>query len=278
MSELNFQIHTQPGGVSVTTFREAIHRAIYLLREFDAGISKHPAGTLSWYVNKLHGNGNGDGPLSVNFVSRLKPPAVKEHLPDISSNVTSNLLTGFQDLEERCITPPYLSEFGLQKAGELAKLIKSDGATGFRFAVEDRAIEVTPKTAENVSKLQQIKRTAIGSVEGMLEAINVHRRSRSRDQKLRSVVYHSTTNRAITCMFDSDKLEAVKDALGRRVTVFGELQKNLKSETMRVVMDHLVLADKGKRFEMPDVGGTLGVPDFENSDSTEEYMRRIRGG
>ena len=38
-------------------------------------------------------------------------------------------------------------------------------------------------------------------------------------------------------------------------------------------------AVKGKkRFTMPDVGGTLGVPHFENAKSTEEYMRRIRGG
>lgn len=275
MTELNFQIHSQPGGIPVKTFREAIYNAIYLLREFDAGISKHPLGTLAWYVNKLNSNGS----LSVNFVSRLRSPAKKsEQFPDISLNVTNNFLTGFEDIEDRCVTPPYLSEYGLQKASELSRLIESGGATGFRFAVNDRAVEVTPKTAENVSELQQINRTAVGSVEGMLEEINVHRKARSREQKLRSVVYHSSTNRAITCLFEPDKLETVKDALGHRVIVFGELQKNLKGETMRVVLERLEIAENKKRFQMPDVGGVLGVPDFENAETTEEYMRRIRGG
>lgn len=275
MSELNFQIHSEPGGVSVSTFREAIYRAIYVLREFDAGISKHPLGTLAWYVNKLNSNGS----LSVNFISRLKPPAMKDNLPDISPRVTDNFLTGFEDLEEKCITPPYLSEFGLQKAGELAGLIKKNGATGFRFAVEDRKIEVTSRTAENVSKLRQINRTAVGSVEGTLEEISVHRSKRKKDdQKLRSVVYHSITNRAITCLFDEDNLDAVKEALGKRVLVFGKLQKNIKGETMRVLIENLEIIEGKMRFEMPNVGGTLGVPDFENEESTEQYMRRVRGG
>ncbi len=213
MTELNFQIHSQPGGVSVTTFREAIYRAIYLLREFDAGISKHPTGTLAWYVNKLSSNGS----LAVNFASRRKKQEPKEDFPDISQAVTHNFVTGVEDLEERCITPPYLSEFGLQKAAELARLIKQGGATGFRFAIDDHAVEVTPKTAENVSKLQQVNRMAVGSVEGMLEEINVHRKTRSKDQRLRSVVYHYATNRAITCLFDEGKLDEVKDALGHRV-------------------------------------------------------------
>jgi hypothetical protein len=273
MTELNFKIHSNTGQVPTQTFRVAIDRAISLLREFDGAISKKRRGVLEWYVQRLQSNGN----FSVTFSSRLKLSALRERLPDIAPRVTNTFLTGFEDLEERGVTPPFLSEFGLQTAGDLANLIRGNETTGFSFETGDRHVDITSKTSENVNKLLPIKRFAIGSVEGTLEEINVHRKPRSKDQRFRSAVYHAVTNKAITCLFDDDQLELVKGVLGKRVVVFGQLQKNIKGDTMRIEMDRLEVVENKKRFTLPDVG-KLGIPDIEEVHSTAEYMRRIRGG
>jgi hypothetical protein len=274
MSKLKFQIYSPQGEVTSTTFRNAIDRAVSLLREFDGAISRKRNGTLIWYVQGLHSNGS----FSVDFASRLNLAAQHAGLPDISPRVTNNLLTGFTDLEEKGEQPSYLSEFGLRTAGNLANLTRrGTGATEIRFSTDDRQVVVTPKTSETVHRLLPIKRTAIGSVEGMLEEINIHRRAGSKDAKFKSAVYHSVTNKAITCLFNDQQMDEVKNALGKRVLVFGQLQKNIAGNTLRVEMDHLEILENKKRFTLPDMG-ELESPDFENAQSTEEYMRTIRGG
>jgi hypothetical protein len=270
MAELDFEIHGKVGEIAASTFERAIARAVTLLREFDSAISGMSRGSLAWYIGKLHSNGN----LLIRFASRLKrqpnraPYAAS--ISDIGPQVTSSFLGGFDDLENRCETPPYLSEFGLQQAEGLTKLIGQNGASGFRFASSDRAIEVTSKAAENIVKLLPIKRKAIGSVEGKLEAINLHKTPRV-------LVYHVITNKAVTCEFDPAQfMDLVKDYLGKRVIAYGTLHKNIKGDTLRVALDRLILADDLNKMIREEE--KWGEPDFAKATSTAEYMRRIRGG
>src|SRR5258708_549471 len=184
MSELRFDILGEEGEVSAVTFRESIEYAVSLLREFDSALSGKPRGVLSWYIRNLRSNGK----LSVLFQSRLKPYRTIQNYPhDVAGAVTSNLVSGFQDIEVKCVTPPYLSEFGLQKINKLAGLIGRNGAKGFYFESQSKEVKVTESTKDNIGKLLPIARTAIGSVEGTLEAINIH------GKRPRFIVYHSIT-------------------------------------------------------------------------------------
>jgi len=268
MPALDFQINNVVGReVSARTFNSAIQHALYLLTEFDAGISQKRRGSLAWYIARL---GSDSSQLTVSFISHLKPTKQKRQIPpDIAPRVTTSFLSGVEDIEERCKTPPYLSELGMERAGELSDLLSRNGAAAFRFSSEDRAVEITPKTSENVHKLLPTKRTAIGSVEGRLEGINMHKH-------FRGVLYHAITHKAITCLFDETQFDLVKNALGQHVVVFGELQKNINGDTVRIARPSLEIIEGRNRFRLPDVG-ELGKPDFEDIDSTKEYMELIRG-
>lgn len=268
MAELHFDIHGKEGEVSALTFRESIQYAVSLLREFDSALSGKPRGVLRWYIRNLHSNGK----LSVVFESRLKPwKQIKDHPHDVDRAVTSNLVSGFEDIEVKCVTPPYLSEFGLQKVNKLAHLIGKNGAKGFHFESQSKGIEVTENTKENISKLLPIARTALGSVEGTMEAINIH------GNRPRFIVYHAITNKGVHCLVDDrERLMEMSHYLGKHVAVFGLLHKNFKGDTLRVTMQSIKVLDNSNRFALPS-DERYRDPDFASAKSTAEYLRLIRG-
>lgn len=139
-----------------------------------------------------------------------------------------------------------------------------------QFSAMDRKIQVSPKTSDNLKKLLPIRRTAVGTVEGKLEAINLHGQARF-------VVYHAVTKKAITCLFDPERfMGEVISAIGKRVLVFGELHKNIVGDTLRVTMGQLKIVEDRKRFNISEFG-VLPDPSFTDSESTAEYLRRVRG-
>jgi hypothetical protein len=264
---LDLEIQGHPGDIAAVVFERAVGNAVALLREFDSAISGRSRGMLHWYIANLHSNGS----LLVRFQPRVNPNIkLRQRISGLESRVTGSFITGFDDLENKCETPPYLSEFGLQRAESLASAIgRAGGPSAFRFTSSAMAVEVTSKTSENISKLLPIRRKAIGSVDGNLEAINIHKRPRF-------LVYHAITKKAVTCEFDEgEDMERVKEYLGRRVTVFGTLHKNVNGDTIRVAMDRIALSDDVKKAH---TGTEWGAPEFANTLSTAEYLRRTRSG
>lgn len=268
MSDLTFKIYTTNGEVSTQVFRQAVNDALFLVSQYDAGVSKTSRGILNWYVSDLHSNGS----MAIDFVSHLKKTKNQSQVPEnLTTRITESLLTGVDDIEMRGITPSYLSETGLERVGEFADLLQKDTASKFSFSTPERTVEITPKTSENIRKILPIKRTAYGSVEGRIEVINVHKR-------FRALLYHAVTNKIITCYFDEWQLDFFKDTLGKRVMVTGELKKNVHGDTIRIENPQIEIMEGKKRFELPNNDLVGNIPSFASNCSTAEYMRRIRGG
>lgn len=272
MSDLTFKIHTKDGNVSTYVFEKAVHEALYLVSQYDAGVSQRATGSLNWFVSDLRNNGS----MAFDFISRPKRSRNKSQLPpNLVPQITHSLLTGVDELETRGIAPVRLSEKGLERVGKLADLLQKDGALKFSFATNEESADITEKTSENVRTLLPLKRTAFGSAEGRLDGINIHR-------SYRALLYHSVTKRVITCMFEPFQLDDVKSALGKLVIVRGELKKNVNGDTVRIVKPKLEVIEGTKRFSLPtlpkSLKGGLRPLSFESERTTADYMRRIRGG
>lgn len=269
MDDLTFKIYSNQGRVPSYTFNKAVNDAVYLLGQFDAGISKRPRGTLDWFVTNLQSNGS----FLMSFTPRIRASlSNKKGIPgDIAPRVADEFLSGLEDIETRNVTPPYLSENGLMRVGEMASLTERNDVTKFTFTSKERTVEITPQTSENLKELLPIKRTARGSIEGRLEGISVHK-------NFKGLLYHAVTNKVITCYFEEGQIDVVKEALGKRVVVTGELKKNIKGDTVRIEHPILEIMEGKRRFVMPYSNEILSPPSFANAFSTEEYMRRIRGG
>ena len=137
MARLRFEIQPDRGGVSLPTYNFATLKLIQLLREMDSAISGKFGGSVNWYVADLGKNGT----LSLEVESRLKKPRKRRpiSIQDTAPAVTQSFVTGFENIEKRGISPPYLSEFGLRRLDEMIALLHGDGATGFiATSVDDR--------------------------------------------------------------------------------------------------------------------------------------------
>jgi hypothetical protein len=173
---------------------------------------------------------------------------------------------GLDALENRATMPPYLSENGMMRVQDLSGLIGHNGARAFRFTSDSKEVLVTSKTNENVSKLLPIRRTSIGSVEGKLEAVNLHKNPRF-------IVYQSVNKKAVVCSFDADRfLAKIRESLGKRVVVSGNLHKNVAGDTLRADVSRIRVI--GEENIASVVG--LGDPYFSGL-PTEDYLKDIRG-
>ena len=266
MADIDFEVHGEPGAIAVPTYRRAMNLAFGVLADFDTGITGIRSGGLRWYIRGTEERETGGIVLRV--YSKEKDILLKKRDRDPSPKVASAFVAGFDDLENRIVTPPYLSEFGMIKARSMAELIGRNGASGFSVSAEGQAVEVTAKTSRNIGKLLPTLKTAIGSIEGTLEKISVHRHPHF-------VVYHAISKRAITCEIADDQLiELAKRTLGERVIVSGTLQKNFKGETLRVRATRL--RQLGRLHVMPP-NPEWATPEFTDSETTADMLRRIRG-
>jgi hypothetical protein len=266
MAHLQFEIKGDLGNISVATFKNAIGYAFGILNDFDAAISGLRRGSLRWYISDFREH-NG---LLIGIDSRTKETRRRKRISDVSVPVSRYFIDGFDDLENRVVTPAYLSEFGLVKAQSMVSLIGKNGAKGFRVSDPVRSVDVTQATSEHIKELLPIKRTAIGSIEGTLEKISVH-------SNPQFIVYHAISKRAITCEFNPEThMEKVKHALGQKVHVKGLLKKNFKGETMRITVENFRVMPESSL--LPRNEPDLPEPEFTDAPDSAEMLRRIRGG
>lgn len=276
MSDLNFEIFTEQGVVPVPTFRKAIENSIYLLNQFDAGIAHRGRGVLDWFVDRVssNGDGNGGGPhhFAFHFVSQLRTSrALPEIPPNFAPRVTKEFLEGVKDIEVECETPPYLSEVALSKAAEFGAMIRQRKATGFRFTADQQMVDITDQVEANVQKLIGKKTVSYGTIAGRLEELSIHGGPKAR-------LYHELTQKVVTCVFTDDyKFRTAADAFGRIIFATGEIHNNVKGDPIRLLDPEIEIIDDRPRFEWDNLPENIVLPQFADTYSTAEYMRRIRG-
>jgi hypothetical protein len=261
MAGLTLQIEGALGTISVSAFTEAVKNFWAMLRDIDAGVSGVQKGSLNWAITNLS-----TGSLAIQAEPTPRDARKRNYAPD----VMHQSVRGLTILERDGLTPPYLTDSGMNNARSFVKLIGRDGVTGYRIANTSESIVLTASASANIEQLLPTRYTTIGSVEGRLEAINLHGR------KPRLIVYHAITRKAVTCNFDASDIEAAKSALGKRVVVAGDVEYNAKHEPLRIRGSSI--SEMPLDSDLPNVASMKGrIPDLTGAISTEEYIRSIRG-
>lgn len=272
MARMRFEIEADSGGVSLPIYNTATFKLMQLLREIDSAISGKTGGIIGWYVIDLAKNGT----LGLEVESRLKKPPKRyrdRQTRDTAPAVTQSFVTGFENLEVRGISPPYLSEHGLEKMLSMMDLLHKNGAKGFiATSVEDhRSVAVTERAARTLRELLPPRREEKGSVEGTLETISIHRRKTL-------IIYDSLSHKGVTCILPKEEpLKQATEALGKKVVISGLVCFNIKDEPVKIVVGNLRVLGLGK--QLPTAAQLTGSdPDFTGDLTTDEYIERIRRG
>jgi hypothetical protein len=270
MAKLRFEIEGEPGRVALASYLIATSHMQSWLRELDAAITGTYRGTLNWYVASLRS----DQGLSIELASGMKPAPKRRKAaipPDQSQQVAASFVTGLENLEQKGISPPYLSEDGLRRASAMFNALNRNGARGYKATAIDsgKDVEASHKAGDAIRQLLPVSRRYIGSVEGRLETISIH-------GKQRFIVYHARTNKAVTCRFDDLDMHRLTGMFGERVAASGIIQSNIKGEPVRVQVDDLRVLGQGKLPTTDELAGSH--PDFTDDMTTEEFTRYIRRG
>lgn len=262
MTKLTLKVDGQRGAVLFQDFLGTFKYSLAILRELDSALSEMPRGVLDWFVEDLSANGQ--------LVASIIAVPRRGKYEDVSGQVASQFIRGLETVEREPGVPPFFSESALGNVEKLALQLGKRGAMGFGAeAGPTETARITHQAGLNAGQAIKPKFTAIGSIAGTLEAINLHNRDRFN-------VYESATGAAVRCYFNRDRyLDLVKRALGSRVRAYGVISRNARGNALRLDMRDLeILPEDSKLASIKDIYGI--APDFAGDQKSDVYVRWLR--
>lgn len=250
------------GSITASAFALFVGNMLKILRQYDVAISGERKGSLDWVITNI---ASGSAVLEIESRARIEEKSV-------GPEVARYFIDGWRQIEVGGQSPPYLSPAAMQQTRQILKLIGREGTTGFVVSDLSEAVKITPKSTVHVDELLRVRHRSIGSVEGTIETVSVHRGERF-------ILYHARTRKAIQCITPKGRLPKLvsTELLGNRVIVFGILHSNALGEVLRIDVERV--RQLLKRDAAPDYT-TLGGsdPSLIGDLTTEDYIRDIRRG
>jgi hypothetical protein len=235
----------------------ALDATLEILRELAASSGQD----YEWrYTHLSIGSGN-----SV-LEAELADPAVgpTEKL-EAERGLEAGYVNGLASLEVSTHTPPGFTRKALEASLRLVSVL-SDSVTGIvTYAPDTGRVAPSEHIAANVKAILGRGFTDVGSIEGRLETISLAGRPTFN-------VRDELTSQSVRCTLDISRLEEVKEALGHRVLIAGEVTYSKHGEPSEVspVVEIRILDANTP----PTVEEVLGIePDITGGQPTGLYVR-----
>lgn len=164
--------------------------------------------------------------------------------------------------------------FDADLLGDIRALAKPVGQSvkAATLVFNDHQLELTDKITRQVDEALAIEDECEGSIEGMLEQINIHLGANTFH------VYPDVGPKKVTCKFPPSLYDDAVSAVGKRVEVFGVLNYRIGAS-----FPHLIAVTEidpfPPDFEIPDWDDLRGrAPDATGALSSEAFVRELRDG
>jgi hypothetical protein len=217
-----------------------------LLREVATAVT--PTGDVHWIVQAIS--------MSSPVELAVRPVADDKVAPDVLDRVSDAIVSGIEVVQKAAQRPPHFSDRALEHARLLAKETTSRSTrVRVRRQAEKSTVNVTVQLIANVDSILGSSITEIGTVEGRLEAFNVHGNRRY------FIVYDALTDERIRCDFAHRiDVREIGAAAERRVAIRGEIEYRQTGEIVRVRAAELeVFPEEDDLPSADSVRGILGA-------------------
>ena len=206
--------------IDADSFVAALDASLEIFHELDKGLT---GGKFHWYFT---------------FLSVGSGHAVLEGIPDVSAvefdemepvarQLEQRYVRGLAALEERADVPEGFTYKAIEAAQRLGSIF-SDSVRALDVQTVSGDTHVTSRMLESIREINKRGYRALGSIEGIVVGITLARRRPT------FMVRKSDDNNIVDCIFVMDRLETVKDALGKRVLISGEITYNWRGEMSEV--------------------------------------------
>ncbi len=264
MARVELIVRGALGRMSWDSYLISLRESLGILRSLDKAISETRTGTLHWVITGVR---EGSAGLEVESV-------VVRGQKDFGRDVAQRFTQGINIIMSEGKTPPLFTIENMNSLLKIMQAFQRDGASGLGVAVKDTDIEaeLSTKAEGNTRALVGVHHKSVGSIEGKIELVSLHRPYR------RFNIYHARTQKAIRCslpeLLEADVIQAMKDR--RRVIVSGTIAYNIKGEPLSVQVERKFRL-LGTEEELPTLDETLGIaPDLTGDLSTEQFLQSIR--
>lgn len=265
MARLTIHLQGDRRTISVGSFIGVLKESLDILRDLDAIVSQRPRGTLRWVIGSLR-----EGSAVLEMESR-----VLRGDTDNSERIARSFTDGLNVVASEGVSPPLFTLDNLMSVLRITQAFHRDGITAVDVQQDDEhGARLDRDSQGKVQPLVGVHHRVIGSIEGRIELVSLHHPYR------RFNIYHSRTGKAVRCTLpeaiEADVIEALRKR--RRVIVSGEIAYNVRGEPLTVSISGSIRVLPSES-ELPSLEQMLGaIPDLTGDLTTEEHLRRLRGG
>ncbi len=248
--------------VSLSAFLDAASDIKDILRALGPAVSAEEGSGLEWAVVSTY-----TGSLHIEIASLHIEIACMDN-PVVGAAVAQTFIQGMEIIDRSAERPPLFSDYVLDKAKHLSSVANRADVARIMVGAGRNEVHVSQHVAANVDTLIGVRYEEIGSVEGRIEAVNIH-------NGYRFGIYDFLTERRVDCSFSDTMFGEVIATLGKRAIVYGLMQTDARGEPISIRVDRIQRLHSGS--ELPSVSDLRGMdPDFTGGKDAAEYIRTVR--
>jgi len=183
----------------------------------------------------------------------LRPTrALEEVSPSALPEVVALVTDGIALLDRTAERPRHFTDKALEQAKALSNLAGSEVPINVRNGASKVPVPVTRRIAANVDDVLGTPDVSYGTVEGLLEAVNIHDTNRTFG------VYDSLTGKKVECKLTGNvTVDDLGPAIGKRVAVSGLILSRSTGERISIQADELEVFEDADLPSPEDVIGIL---------------------
>lgn len=221
-------------------FRKALDSFIDLLTEVDKETSESGILTIEWAISSIR-----SGSIHITAVANPVDENLHRTRP---AEVIKTVSQGLDQLQEAPIIPDGFSESALKYSKTFGAILDPNNFAEIRFKSKSWSKSIAPRLAGNIDEITRTTQKFYGSIEGILVSISV-----AGKQSLG--IRNSIEGKTITCYFKDELFESAKEALGRRVYVFGLIRQRVHGAKINIQVDELRILPSAD--ELPTINEIL---------------------
>jgi len=177
-------------------------------------------------------------------------PAKRDVPAAVMPRIAKTITRGLRSLEHRATRPKHFSDTALLKIRDLGKLTSPETPV-VKVGNGAAPIPLSSRLIANVEAVLAPEVTSIGTIEGKLEGLIIH-------GKTRFLVFDPLTGRQVTCYF-SDRISysEVLKAFGKRVAVTGMIRSRRSGERVDIQATQFYVMPPDE--ELPTTADVRGI-------------------
>lgn len=245
--QLTIRVESATEFVDLDQFISVVENTLNALAAIETSVGHHSKRRVHWRISHVS--------LNSPLVLTVFPEAEDE--PALGREVVSAYTRGLRQIEQSDgARPPYFTDEALEATKRLVSNLNA-GIQRITFVgTDDAPVSPTQRTAANVDALLPKQHVELGTIDGRLESISIHK------ERVFGI-WEAFSDLRVECRFSPDQLEDARQALSQRVAVTGTIRYDRRGRPVSIsrITQIRVLRPQGL---LPQAKDLEGIPVTES--------------